>query len=177
MLTSFIKIAWRNITRHKVYSLVNVLGLALGICGCIVLYLIVHYDFSFDRFHPDGDRIYRIVGERTNSQGEKDFVNSPFDDVAAFETEIPGYSAKMAFFHFGEDIQVPEGDKPARQFENHIPGTYSSTAILTRGSYFDVLPHDWLVGDASVLNQPFRVVLTEERARLYFGNISLRDMI
>ena len=36
MLTSFIKIAWRNITRHKVYSLVNVLGLALGICGCIV---------------------------------------------------------------------------------------------------------------------------------------------
>ena len=63
MIKNYLKIAWRNITKHKVYTIINVLGLALGICACIVIYIITSYEFSFDRFHPDKERIYRITGE------------------------------------------------------------------------------------------------------------------
>src|ERR1700744_3187325 len=130
MLRNYIKIAWRNIVRHRVYSAVNVLGLTLGICACLVLYLIVSYEFSFDRFHPDSDRIYRIVGERTNERGEKRFINSIYDDVAGFETQIPGFAAKSGFHWFGFNISIPNDKGEVKQFDNRILHSYSATAIL-----------------------------------------------
>lgn len=60
MFKSYWTMAWRTLVRNKIYALVNVLGLALGICACLVIWAIVHYEFSFDRNHPDGSRIYRI---------------------------------------------------------------------------------------------------------------------
>ncbi|HEV2478973.1 MAG TPA: FtsX-like permease family protein [Puia sp.] len=177
MLLTYIKIAWRNIRRHRLYSLVNILGLALGICACLTLYLIVSYEFSFDRFLPQRNRIYRIVGERINRRGEKDFVNSVYDDVAAFETQIPGFAIKTGFHNFGDNIAVPDAKGGLTNFENHIPHSYSQTAILAHPSYFDIFPHTWLAGDARALDQPFRVVLTESRARLYFGNHTPVEML
>lgn len=53
MLKSYLVTAWRSFVRNKTYSLFNVLGLALGICACLVIYLITRYEFSFDNFHPD----------------------------------------------------------------------------------------------------------------------------
>src|ERR1700744_5480141 len=177
MLRNYIKIAWRNIVRHRVYSAVNVLGLALGICACLVLYLIVSYEFSFDRFLPQRDRIYRIVGERTDERGEKQFLNSVYEDVAGFETQIPGFAAKTGVHGFGWDIAVPNAQGGLTAFENHIPNSYSSTAVLVKPSYFYIMQHDWLAGDPRVLDEPFRVVLTESRARLYFGNLAPAQMI
>ncbi len=177
MLKNYIKIAWRNIVRHKVYSAVNVLGLTLGICACLVIYLIVNYEFSFDRFHSDSERIYRIVGERTDERGEKEFINSVYNDVAGFETQIPGFATKVGFYPNGFDIGIPGNKGGVKQFENHIPHSYSPTSILTKPAYFDIFPHDWLVGSPQVLDKPYQVVLTESRARLYFGNIPLQEMI
>ena len=84
MFKNYFKIAWRNITRNKAYSIINILGLALGICSCIVIFLITSFEFSFDKFHPDADRIYRIVGEVRNNAGEKIFLNNIIPDVAGF---------------------------------------------------------------------------------------------
>ncbi len=67
MFKNYFEIAWRTITRHKIYTAINIFGLALGICACMVIYLITSYEFSLDRFHKDGDRIYRIVGELQRS--------------------------------------------------------------------------------------------------------------
>jgi putative ABC transport system permease protein len=69
MFKNYCIIAWRNIVRNKVYTTINILGLALGICGCLVLYLITNYEFSFDRSHKDGERIYRIIGEMQAGSG------------------------------------------------------------------------------------------------------------
>lgn len=177
MLLNFLKIALRNIRNHRVYSIVNILGLALGICSCLVIYLVVSYEFSFDRFLPDRDRIYRIVGERTDQHGEKQFINSPYDDIAGFETQIPGYTIRTGFRGFGEDIAIPNPKGGLTSFDNSIPNSYSSAAILAKPSYFQIFRHDWLAGDPRVLDEPFHVVLTESRARLYFGNLSPEQMI
>ena len=177
MLLNYIRIAWRNIRRHRLYSLVNVLGLTLGICACLTLYLIVSYEFSFDRFLPQRNRIYRIVGERIDRRGEKQFINSVYDDVAGFETQIPGFAVKTGFHDFGQNIAVPNTKGGLTTYDNRIPNSYASTAILAHPSYFDIFPHRWLAGDARVLDQPFQVVLTESRARLSFGNHTPAEML
>ena len=177
MIKNYFKIAWRNIYRHKVYTAINVLGLALGICACIVVYLITSFELSFDKFHPDKERIYRIVGELQRSSGEKEFLNSLIPDVAGFQKQIPGFEAEAGFHLYGPSIKIPDGDKPAKKFDNSIEGSYSTSVIITWPQYFDVFKYDWLVGNAAVLNEPYKVVLSENKAHKYFGNIALDKMI
>ena len=118
MLKNYFTIAWRNISRQKIYTTINVLGLALGICACIVIYLITSYDFSFDKFHIDKERIFRIVGEMERHPGEKQFLNSPIQDVAAFETQIPGFEAAAAVHLYGGNVTIP--GNPVKKFGGKI---------------------------------------------------------
>ena len=63
MLRNYLKTSLRNLTKHKVSTLINLFGLTLGITACLVIYLITNYELSYDTFHPDSGRIYRLVGE------------------------------------------------------------------------------------------------------------------
>ena len=63
MLKNYLMVALRNLQRHKFFSLINIAGLAIGISASLVIYLIVQYEFNFDNFHKDGDRIYRVVSK------------------------------------------------------------------------------------------------------------------
>jgi len=176
MLKNYFQIAWRNISRHKIYTLINITGLAFGICACLVIYLINSYDLSFDRFHPDGNRIYRIVGELKRSNGEKMFLNSPFPDVAGFQTQIPGFEAQCGYFQYGGKTTIPVAGKPDKKFNGDLDGG-GIASIITGPSYFDIFTYRWLAGNAASLNGPYQVVLTENRARQYFGNLSPEKMI
>jgi putative ABC transport system permease protein len=178
MLKNYWRIAWRTITRNKVYTAINVLGLALGICGCVVLYLITDFEFSFDRHRPDGERIYRIVGNRRSPDGMEGFLNSPNEDVAGFQTQIPGFESETALFDYDGKISIPQQGQPAKKFDNHIQGSlYQRSAVFTTSSFFTVFPCKWLAGNAQTLEQPNNVALTESRARLYFGDLQPADMI
>src|SRR5712675_1306914 len=106
MIRNYFKIAWRNIYRHKAYTAINVLGLALGICSCIVVYLITSFELGFDKFHPGKERIYRIVGELQRSSGEKEFLNSLIADVADLQKQIPGFEAEAGFHLYNGNIKI-----------------------------------------------------------------------
>jgi len=177
MLKNHFKIAWRNITRHKAYTIINTLGLALGICSCLVIYLITSYDFSFDRFHPDGGRIYRIVGEVQKSNGEKMFLNSPYSDLAGFQNQIPGFEAASGFHMFSSNVMIPGGDKPDKKFTENEQDADGSSNILTGPQYFEIFSYHWLVGNPASLKEPFKVVISEKEARKYFGNGPVGEMI
>jgi putative ABC transport system permease protein len=177
MFKNYFKIAWRNIYRNKAYSIINILGLALGVCACIVIFLITSFEFSFDKFHPDGNRIYRIVGESQSKSGDKMFLNNIIPDVAGFQNQIPGFDATAAFHGYGGDITIPGANNQSKKFDNKIDGSYSSTAIITWPSYFSIFQYKWLEGNPQALNEPFKVVLTESRAKKYFGNIPLNKMM
>jgi putative ABC transport system permease protein len=176
MLKNYFRIAWRQISRHKIYTLINVTGLAFGICACLVIFLINSYDLSFDRFHPDGNRIYRIVGEMQRSNGEKMFLNSPIPDMAGFQHEIPGFEASVGYFLYGGKTNIPVAGQPDKKFSGDLENG-GTASIFTGPSYFDIFKYQWLAGNASGLNAPFRAVLTESRARQYFGNLPLNNMI
>src|SRR4030095_5311132 len=90
MIRNYFKTAWRNLLRHKGFSLINIFGLAIGISCCVLVSLFIIDETSYDKYHKDAGRIYRVV---------KDFVNddgSTFPDAttppaigAAIQKEIP----------------------------------------------------------------------------------------
>ena len=75
MVKNYLKIAFRGFWKHKLFTLINIIGLSIGISAALVIYLIVHFDFTFDKFHKDSDRIYRVVthysfsGEQVYNRG------------------------------------------------------------------------------------------------------------
>lgn len=150
MLKNHLRYAFRTLTRHKGYTLINILGLTLGICACIAIYTITHYEFSFDAFHPDKDRIYRTGGRLSEN-----------------------FNSKFASYLYTENIPPP-----APNVIGPIPGIetiaayyrYNDTAIVTTTDYFHILPFDWLAGNANTaLTAPGSIVLTESQALKHFG--------
>jgi len=71
MLKNHLRYAWRTLTRHKGFTAINILGLCLGLCACLTIYTITHYEFSFDDFHPDKARIYRVGGKLAENSNSK----------------------------------------------------------------------------------------------------------
>src|SRR5580698_8430501 len=104
MLRNYFRIAARILARNKLYTLINVLGLALGICGCIVIWLVGSHEMSFDRFHPDGDRIYRVVGSPKNPVFQWSVAIPPMPET--MREQIPGLEAVATVFEYNESPRV-----------------------------------------------------------------------
>ncbi len=173
MFKNYFRIAMRILARNKLYTVINVLGLALGVCGCIVIWLVGSYEMSFDRFHPDGDRIYRVVGGGKPGERKDADVIPPMAE--AMRESIPGLEAVTAYFNENQmgEVKVPVAGKAAVVFQPGIEGQDDQTGvIIADANWFRVFPHQWLAGDPAVaLKEPFQVVLTEKAARLYFGDV------
>ena len=105
MLKSYWTLAWRTLVRNKLYTLINVLGLALGICACLVIYLIASYEFSFDTFHPDSDRIFCV--DAGMHGGHWNCVLGPMP--AAMRREMTGFQTVAAFQTYVASVTIPGG--------------------------------------------------------------------
>lgn len=175
MLSSYFKIAWRKLAGQKSTTIINILGLAVGISACLIIFLMTQYEFSYDRSHPDGERIYRAVLDIDDPvYGESHRSQIPYAAALTIQREFTGIEKGANFFSYSARVTVPETDKPSRKFlENH-----PSKTIIPQSSYFDIFKYQWLYGSAATaLEQPFHVVLTESRARLYFGSMPLDKII
>lgn len=172
MIKNYFKIALRSFKRHKLFTLINIIGLSIGICASLVIYLIVHYDFSFDKFHKDGDKIYRVVsnysfsGEVVRNGG----VTWPLGD--ATKNEVTGLDGTAPFFTLNFSAIIPNGTKAPAKFKDE------SSIILADHRYFDVFQYKWLVGSAKTsLSGPNQVVLSSDRAKTYFPALSYEQML
>jgi len=88
MLKNYLLLAARNLKHKKVFSFINVFGLALGMSLCLLIITIVKDQFSFDKFHPDADRIYRVNTEAIRkSGGTEDYASSPLALAKAIENK------------------------------------------------------------------------------------------
>jgi putative ABC transport system permease protein len=174
MLKTYLTIAYRNFIRNKVFSLINVLGLAIGMSASLVIFLIVHYDFTFDKFEKDRGQLYRVVTEMNffGSPIHNPGVPSPLPDAVA--KEVAGISDIISFHKFNGDPKVAVPRKSEKPFMVR----HQKNIILTSGSYFNLVPYQWLAGSIhTALDGPFKVVLTAERAKIYFPGISFSEMI
>jgi putative ABC transport system permease protein len=174
MLKNYLTVALRNLLRNKVFSAINILGLSIGISSALVIYLIAHYDFSFDRFEPGGDRIYRVVNE-TAFQGNISHgrgVPAPLGE--AIRKELSGIEELSAFRYYNVKKTVVPTARSGQ------PPTFKgqSQVIFADGHYFNLLPYRWLAGyPRTALTEPNSVVLDESRAKLYFPTLANKDII
>lgn len=169
MIRNYFKIAWRNILKNKVFSLINIIGLTIGLSAAFIIGLMIYYDATFDKFHKDGDRIYRVVTDLvgpddvwsipgvTLAMEEAIDDNSNFETVSGFYTERP---AKVENREAEIEIKWPE------------------FVIFTDPEYFDIFQYDFVSGkSADVLSQPNQVILTETRAANYFPKMDASEIV
>ncbi|WP_458629113.1 ABC transporter permease [Winogradskyella sp. PC D3.3] len=169
MIKNYFKIAWRNLMKHKVFSLINIIGLTIGLSASFVIGLMVYYDATFDDFHKDGDRIYRVVTDLISPEDTfsisgvtlalEDEIkdDSNFETVGSFYIERP---SKVENRELGSEFKWP------------------NFVIFTDANYFKIFNYTFLAGDeTSILSHPNSVILTENRAADYFPNTVPSDII
>jgi len=179
MIKNYLTIAWRNIRRHKTYSLINILGLSLGICICLVIYLITHFELSTDTFHPDRDRIYRIVEVVTSKDGRVEkTASAPADLSEQAAGRLTGLETMAPCFLYSAKIRVPSDHPSKTQYDNSITGGQTPSTLFAGPEYFRIFRYDWVAGDpGTAASTPNSVVLTRSKARQYFGNLPPDQLI
>jgi putative ABC transport system permease protein len=168
MRINYIKMAWRNTTRHKAYTIINILGLAIGLSVCLVIFLLTRFELQTDTFHPDGNRIYRLIGKTRQQQDIHLAAAIPPIAPLVARKSVPGLETVAAYHLYPTQVRPPAAHPP-------IP---AENAIIAEGSYFSIFPYKWLAGSPlTSLSAPFTVVLTQARARTYFGDLSPDKLI
>ena len=153
MLRNYLIVAYRNLMRHKVYSVINVAGLSIGIAFCILAFLYVRREWTYDTFHENADRIYRA------------YVDSRFGPSA--ETQDPLGPALAEAFPDVRTVRIGSGASSVKYQDRSIRGPFrfADPAIL------EVFTFPLLQGDpATALKDPSSLVITDAAARKYFGD-------
>jgi len=175
MIKNYFTIALRNFRKNKFFSLINISGLAIGISAALVIYLLVQFEFSFDSFRKDSGGIYRVVTDII-FPGDVKFKSSgvPMPMAKAVRTDLTGLETVTHFVTANEtNVTVPvAGSASPQEFKKQKDIIYADEF------YFSLLEYDWLAGARqTALKDPFQVVLTEGRAKIYFGNLSPKEII
>ncbi len=159
MLKNYLKVALRNLTRAKLYTFINITGLAVGLAVCILIMLFVQHEWSYDDFHPNADRIFRVIEIEKKADGEKRASGfQPMPLAPALLAEFPEITTVVRFYT-GSSI-VTSGEK-----------TFSEGLVFTDPSIFAVFNFPLLQGNpTTALEHPNSVVVTEKMARKYFGD-------
>ncbi len=160
MIKSYLKIAWRNLSKHKIFSLINVFGLAIGIASFWVIALYVTDELSYDRFNTKADRIFRVTQHGTWNGGKFDLAITSAPYAAALKNDFPEVEGAV---RINEDAsgRISYGNK-----ELNTEGV-----VFADNSIFDVFTYHFLYGDAkTALLKPQSIVLTKSLATRIFGN-------
>ncbi len=163
MLKNYIKVALRNISRNKLYSVLNIVGLAIGIACCILILFYVQDELSYDRFNDKADNIFRIVptfttSERTMYMGTNAHVMGPM-----LKEEFPEVDNYVRFTSYGSPKVLTYGDISFSE----------EKFVWADGSVFDIFSFELLQGNPKeALVNPNTLVISEKVAEKYFGNDS-----
>ena len=163
MLRNYIKVAFRNLRRNKLYASLNILGLSIGLGSFFIIYLFLQNELAYDQFHEKKDRIFRVVQVKEIDTGEEKIggLTSALGPVA--KDEIPEIEAFSRLDNFPKSIVV-------KGIQDSI-GRVNSAAI-DRGflEFFDL---DFVAGDLSgALKSPNSMLINESKAIQYFGNVN-----
>jgi len=174
MIKNYFITAFRGFLRNKFFSLINITGLAIGISASLVIFLLVTYDYSFDTFHQDHDRIYRVVSEFTYSghTGFSSGVPSPMGNTFYNESTGTDLAAAFRTWDAPSKVTIPiDGKDKPLIFKQQI------NKVFVDKNYFRLIKYRWISGTLETsLNDPDNIVLTESRARLYFPGIPVSEI-
>ncbi|MCE6992429.1 ABC transporter permease [Dyadobacter sp. CY323] len=163
MLTHHLKIAFRNLFRNKTYSLINIVGLALGMAVSVLILLFVMHEFSYDKFHANHEKTFRILS--------KVKMNGNDLQLTGFSPNL-GPALKSSGSNVKDFVRVlPSYDKVVIRNPKNNQLFYEEHFMFTDPSFFDVFSFKLKEGNAkSILEKPFTLIISERIAKKYFGN-------
>ncbi len=161
MLKNYFKIALRNLYRYKGFSLINILGLAIGITGCLIIGLFVWDELQYDKFIKGGNNIHRIYLERTSTTGTSSSANTPPIFAPYIQQQYPEVENTMRLMMWSGKMLMEAGDVRA----------YEEKGLIADSTFFNMFPLKFSKGDPkTALDDRLSVVITEDVAKKYFGD-------
>ncbi len=166
MLANFFKLSLRHLWRQRLFTALNIVGLAVGISACWIVYLIVRHEFGFEKGIADKDRIYHVVSRFVFDGEESGNAGAPTPMVDVLRSEVPGVEMTVPVQgNFVQKVTIPVGqDLPPMVFE------MQKNVVSTTSQYFQLIAYQWLAGSPADFDSPGKVVLTTTRAASYFPN-------
>lgn len=159
-----LKIALRNLWKNKSYTLINILGLSVGMASCILIFLFVRFQLSFDQGYPNQDRIYRMVTDWTYNSFNDYSSGVPLPFTQAARNEIAGIEKIGAIAKAGNVVHIKDSTGKER-FKSREEVYYAEP------EFFDVFQMEWRYGKpAEALREPNTTALSEATAIRYFGS-------
>jgi putative ABC transport system permease protein len=166
VIFNYIKIAWRNLTKQKLYSLINISGLAVGLAVCMMIMMYVAHEMSYDRFHKNADRIFMPnaqikQGGNTMNMAYMSYASGPL--IKQNQPLVEAYMRTLPYFNENPVI-VADPSSPGKKFAE-------DKLLFADPGFFNFFSFKLLSGSAgNVLNKPFTVVLSRDMAKKYFGS-------
>jgi putative ABC transport system permease protein len=161
---NLIKIAWRSAVRQKQFTILNLLGLTLGIATCLAIGLYVYDESTYDTFHANGDRIYRINQPMIWGDWNEQFSATGPGITEAIRTDIPDFEQVTRILNTGEQLTRVTIDDKATHFNE-------SKYYVAEDNFFKVFSFPFLKGDPhTALKEPNSIVITASTAKRYFGD-------
>lgn len=160
MIKNYFKIAWRNITRQRGYSLINIVGLSIGVAACLLILQYVSFELSYENFHANKDRIYRVKQDRyDNGKLSTEWAAGAYAVGNSFKEAIPEIEDYVKLLH--RDPVVTE--------VNHQPMQIKKV-FFASASFFRIFTYPVIAGDANkALAEPFTAALSESTAKRLYG--------
>lgn len=164
MLRNYLLTAYRNLIRHKAFSLINIAGLALGLTACLLIGLFVYDELQYDKFLPDGDRIYRVYNDMSAKEAGSVVAPVPPMYGTTLEQRFPqvGQVVRILMLQFDANNLVEVGEK----------SLYEKGRTFTDPTFFEVFQLPFKYGSPEkALADPSSIVLSEEMAARMFGAV------
>ncbi len=163
MIRNNLKIAFRNLLKNRTCSLINIVGLAMGMAVSVLILMFVMHEFSYDKFHENHTRIYRILAKI--KMGDQDLQMNSFS--AKLGPALKEYNPQVeGFVRMKAAVDKVVMKNPARGEE----AFYEQNFMFTDPSFFTVFSFNIKEGSAARLDQPFTMVISERAAQKYFGD-------
>ncbi|HTE09830.1 MAG TPA: ABC transporter permease [Chitinophagaceae bacterium] len=164
MLKNYFKIAWRNIKRHKVYSGINILGLAIGIAACLLILQYVSFELGYENFQAKKDRVYRVLQDRyDNGKLSTQWASGAYAVGNSFKDAIPEIEDYVKLLY--RDKVIAERNNQPLQIDK---------AFFASGAFFNVFTFPLVAGNAkTALTEPFTAAISETTAKKVFGSTNV----
>lgn len=157
MIRNYILIAWRNLWKSRGFSAINILGLSAGLACCILIFLFIQHELSYDKFHKEATSIYRLTSS-TKTGDKIHLAVTPAPWAPLMKKDFPEIKSYVRLLKDEKILIGPPG-------EQHF---YETRMLYADSTIFEVFSIELEKGDKNALNQPNSILLTSETARKYF---------
>src|SRR5258705_1616312 len=161
MIKNYFIIAWRNLWKNKTFSVINIFGLSIGLACCIVMFLFIQHELSFDKFNVNAPHIYRVTSETESTSGKTNLAVTPAPWAPLMKKDFPEINNYVRILKAEKSMMGQPGQQ----------SFYENDLLYADSTFFDVFSFSLLKGNSKdALMKPNSIILTAATAEKYFGD-------